>query len=250
MPGTFRHPIIAITTKLVEEKDPFLPGEAAAQIGYWYVQKVQQAGGIPILIPPCEEVDQSCLQDLLSRIDGIILTGGVDVNPALYGQEMHPRTDQPRPERDNLDFALLAAAEEKGIPILGICRGMQVMAVSHGGSLIQHLPEVYPDALHNLPDNQYVLHEVELSEGTKLAEILNSGIPKVSVYSKHHQCVQTHPGYISSAVSEDGVIEAIEKPENLFQLGVQWHPEVGSDPRIFEELINAAKEFSQNRKDS
>jgi putative glutamine amidotransferase len=143
----------------------------------------------------------------------------------------------PRPDRDDLELALVEAAAAADLPLLGVCRGMQVMAVASGGALEQHLPDVVGHAGHCPAPGQYGTHAVRLGEGSVLRQVLGE---QVDVPTYHHQGVRDHPGYVATAWADDGVVEAIEAPSARFRVGVQWHPEVGSDPRLFEALVRAA----------
>lgn len=156
---------------------------------------------------------------------GLVLLGGSDVNPALYGEERRPETDQPDDERDRAECALIAEAIERDVPVLAICRGLQILNVQHGGTLIQHL--VPGDRhVHRTPDRSQPAHPVEVVANTLLAEVAG-GRPTLGVNSRHHQAIgKLGQGLIVSARDpEDGTIEAIERPGSRFVLAVQWHPE-------------------------
>jgi putative glutamine amidotransferase len=198
-----------------------------------YVRAVARAGATPVLLPVTTrggEVDRDALQDQLAAIDGLVLVGGDDMDPARYGQEPHTSIVPLDPERDAYDFALATAAWERGLPILGVCGGMQLLAVASGGSLHQHLPatlgtrhaELVP--VHERPELDDLLHEVVVHPGTTLHAIL--GVDRLETNSRHHQAVDRLGSALRvAAQSRDGVVEAVEASDGRFVLGVQWHPE-------------------------
>lgn len=209
----------------------------AALLHEWYVDAVQQAGGIAILLPPDLADD-----GVLDRIDGLILIGGADVGPAHYGAEPHPTTDAPRVERDASELMLARGASERDLPLLGICRGMQVMAVAHGGSLIQDLPDAGYGRVHREQPGTFTEHRVWLSEGSRAAGIY--GTSRIDTNSSHHQGVADPGSLTATGWTDDGLIEVLEEPDARFALGVQWHPE-HPDRRtaelpLFRALIGAA----------
>jgi gamma-glutamyl-gamma-aminobutyrate hydrolase PuuD len=180
----------------------------------------------------------------LDRYRGVILMGGTDVNPALYGEEPHPETDKKLDDdRDQVELAVIAEAIERDLPVLAICRGHQLLNVFHGGTLIQHLPTA-PDHDTDFEDKAAVAHEVDIEPGTLLAETM--GAPRVVVNSRHHQAVnKVGAGLrVTAWDTKDGVIEAMERPDRRFILAVQWHPEdqVGKYPeqlRLFTRFAQA-----------
>lgn len=186
------------------------------------------------------------LPDGIVGCDGLLLTGGVDVDPALYGEDRHP-TVETDATRDDYELALARLAIARDLPLLAICRGVQVLNVAAGGSLIQDLPSQHPSATPhaiNEPRNA-IAHDVAITPGTCLSALL--GQPSaIAVNSRHHQAVKnTAPGFVVSAVSPDGVIEAIERPASPFCVGVQWHPEnfwaTGEFSGLFNGLVRAAR---------
>ena len=204
-----------------------------------YVQQVTAAGGIPVLLPPLPGVAAA-----VSRLDGLILTGGGDIDPGRYGEAPHPRTTRVSEPRDAAELDLLGAALDAGLPVLGICRGMQLLNVARGGTLRQHLPE---DAGHVSVPGTYGSHPVRVSPGTHLASILGDGAAGLDVPTAHHQAVDVlGDGLVPTAWAADGVIEAVELPgtgdaaADPFVLAVQWHPEAGTDRRLVEALVAAA----------
>ena len=204
-----------------------------------YVQQVTAAGGIPVLLPPLPGVAAA-----VSRLDGLILTGGGDIDPGRYGEAPHPRTTRVSEPRDAAELDLLEAALGAGLPVLGICRGMQLLNVARGGTLRQHLPE---DAGHVSVPGTFGSHPVQVSPGTRLASILGDGTAGLDVPTAHHQAIDMlGDGLVATAWAADGVIEAVELPgagdaaAGPFVLAVQWHPEAGTDRRLVEALVAAA----------
>lgn len=239
-------PLIGLTSKVSEASEPFNEREADVQIGHWYVQHVQRCGGVAVLIPPREDMSPNMARRVLSALDGLIITGGADVSPAYYQEQPHPKSGPFAPERDMLDITLLREAQQMDLPVLGVCRGMQVMAAERGGKLCQHIPDVF-EGIHDLPGNVYSQHPVCTVEGTKLDALIGDCCRQV--YGKHHQSVLTHPGYVPAAWSADGVLEAMEDPTRTFQIGVQWHPEVADQSCILRAFVAAAVDYAQGRTD-
>ncbi len=216
----------------------------AALVPLAYVAHVQAAGGTAVLVPPLGQglsgqgVSGDDVRDLLGRLDGLVLAGGSDVEPARYGAQPHPSVQAARPDRDSSELALVAAATELALPVLGICRGMQVMAVAAGGALEQHLPERLGNDTHAPAPGTYGVQQVRSAPGSRIRRIVGEQAP---VRCSHHQGVLTHPGYVASAWAQDGTIEAFEAPDAPFRLAVQWHPEQGRDGRLFQALVAAAR---------
>jgi putative glutamine amidotransferase len=221
-----------------------------ALIGWSYVRAVQRAGAVAVLLPPDERADPD---ELLDLIDGLLLVGGTDVDPASYGAERDPATRHTTPERDEFELALVGQARARNLPILAICRGIQVLNVACGGSLIQDIPSEVPGALtHKLsvpPHQAYALaHEVWIDKDTLLWRLMRerlSDADACEVNSRHHQAVKrVAAGFQICATAPDGVIEAIEDPAARFCLGVQWHPEnffrTGEFRPLFEGFLEAA----------
>lgn len=199
-----------------------------------YATAVERSGGAPVLLPVQQPAGAEAV---VARVDALIIAGGADVDPAAYGEQPHDQTVKVRPDRDAWEVALLDAAEARGIPVLGVCRGMQVMAVRDGGTLEQHLPERLGTDLHSPGGDVYGDVEVTTHPGTRTREVLAE---RTTVRCHHHQAVHEHPGYEVSARADDGTLEAMEKPDRDFFVAVQWHPEAGTDPRLFEAVIAAA----------
>lgn len=231
-----KRPIIGLTTYVEPASWGLFSDAPAALLHMSYVECVRAAGGRPVMLPP-DDIDA----DVLDRLDGLILTGGADVEPAHYKAEPHPLS-MPRPDRDAGEFPLARGALDRDLPILGVCRGMQVLAVAAGGALHQHLPDLVGTFLHRpQPLDQLIFgeHVVHVEPGTRCHELLGS---VVKVNSLHHQAV-ADPGAFTAVgwCIDDGVIEAMESPEHRFAVGVQWHPEADADLRMFQGLVTAAR---------
>lgn len=201
-----------------------------------YARAVEAAGGIPVLLPPVEPYGDAAV-GVLERLDGLIISGGADVDPARYAADPHVTTGAPRVDRDAWELALLDAAGTIGMPVLGICRGMQVMAVHAGGALEQHVPDVVAHEDHSPGGDAYGRIPVRLAAGSRLATLVEAP-PTVACH--HHQSVRSHPGFEAVGWAADGLLEAIEDPSHLFRLAVQWHPEVDADRGLFAGLVAAA----------
>lgn len=202
-----------------------------------YARAVEAVGGVPVLLPPSLPYGESATATV-ARLDGLVISGGADVDPDRYDAPAHPRTSGWRPDRDAWELALLDAADARGIPTLGICRGMQLMAVHAGGTLDQHVPDLVDDENHSPGGDVYGDVEVSVAPGSRLATILGDRAPSVRCH--HHQSVRSHPGFGGVAWAADGLLEAIEAPGERLHLGVQWHPEVTDDLALFDALVRAA----------
>ena len=203
-----------------------------------YPDSVTQAGGVPVLLPPVPGVEHT-----VARLDGLILAGGGDIEPALFGRQTHPQTGGVRPARDAAELALAAAALEHGVPLLGICRGLQVLNVALGGTLLQHLPDLVGHEGHSPVAGGYGTHRVKVAPGTRLADVLRPATSgEFDVPTHHHQAIdRLGQGLVATAWTADGIIEAAELAGPAFVLAVQWHPEAGDDPSLFGALIAAAR---------
>jgi len=203
-----------------------------------YVDSVQRAGALALLLPPDDEAAEAP-DDLLDRIDGLILAGGADIDPATYGATPHPKTGATRPERDRFELALAHRALERGMPVLGICRGGQMLNVARGGTLHQHLPEIVGDDRHLEIPGTFSEHEVELEPGSLAARAAEA--ERITVKSHHHQGVaELGEGLKATGHAlPDGTVEALESTEHDFALGVLWHPEVDTRSKIVAALIAA-----------
>lgn len=198
-----------------------------------YARSVEAAGGIAVLLPPQGEA----AAEVVDRLDGLVITGGSDVEPTRYGSPAHPRTQPPRPERDAWELALLDRARRRDVPVLGICRGMQVMAVHGGGTLEQHLPDVVGHDEHSPGGDAFGWVSVTTDPGSLVRRLVGEDL---QVNCHHHQAVADHPGLVPTARATDGTLEAVEAPDRPFWLGVQWHPEHGDDFGLFRGLVEAA----------
>ncbi len=207
-----------------------------------YVTSVTGSGGAAVVLPPVSGVEQ-----VVPRLDGLVLAGGSDIDPVRYGARRDAHAQPPVHDRDDAEAALLAAALDIGIPVLGICRGMQMINVCRGGSLLQHLPSVVGHTDHSPTPAGFGRHEVRVESGSRLAHLLGrSGA--IVVPTNHHQAVErVGRGLVASAWATDGTIEAVEDPRAAFLVGVQWHPEAGDDHAIFGSLVTAARAYSANR---
>jgi putative glutamine amidotransferase len=237
-------PVIGITAYVERASWGHWVDVPGALVPHRYVRHVEEAGAIAVVIPPRPDADDATARELLGRLDGIVLAGGVDVAPELYGDERHPTVQASRPDRDRTEIAITRACVQLDLPLLGICRGMQVMAVEAGGLLEQHVPDRVGHDEHSPQPAVYGSHVVRTVDGTRVAQVLGE---EVDVPSYHHQSVLTHPGYVASAWAADGTLEAMEAPGARFRLAVQWHPEVGADPRLFEALVAAASAPAPSR---
>ncbi len=209
-----------------------------------YLTMLSQAGALPVIIPAVTNRDEA--REVLARLDGLLLTGGRDIDPGLYGQSPRHPDRFATPERIASDLAYARAAIDADLPALGVCLGIQVMNVADGGTLFQHLPEDLPGSLEHEDDDEGNSpdHDAMIEPGTKLFTLL--GMERAHVNSYHHQAIaQVAPGWRLAARAPDGVVEAIERPDRYFCLGVQWHPErmLGSEVtrRLAGALADAAR---------
>ncbi|WP_330303305.1 MULTISPECIES: gamma-glutamyl-gamma-aminobutyrate hydrolase family protein [unclassified Streptomyces] len=222
-------PLIGVSTYL----------ESGARWGVWeleaallpagYPRLVQRAGGLAVMLPPDDPAQAAAT---VARLDGVVVAGGPDVDPVRYGAERSPRTGPAAPERDVWELALIRAALASGTPLLGICRGLQLLNVALGGTLVQHIDGHVKDA------GVFGHHEVTPVPGSLYAGV----VPEVTaVPTYHHQAVERlGDGLRASAHAADGTVEAIELPGSSWVLGVQWHPEAGEDLRVMRALIESA----------
>jgi putative glutamine amidotransferase len=210
-----------------------------------YLEGVILAGGIAVLLPP-QPADADAVSAVLDGLDGLVITGGYDLDPGAYGQQPHPTTDQPRTARDALEFALLRGALDRGLPVLGICRGAQVLNVAFGGTLHQHLPDVLGHNGHRAGNGVFSRLAVRTVAGTRLAGLLGESA-EAPCY--HHQAIdKVGEGLVVSAWDRDGVVEALELPGDGFVVAVQWHPEKSLDDlRLFSAIVDAARSYADSR---
>lgn len=225
-------PIIGITTYVESASWSVWHGHKAALVPYGYVEAVTEAGGRAVLLPP-DDTDA----DVLDVLDGLVLAGGADIGPQFYGEEPAPLTD-PRPDRDAGEFTLVRAALLGDLPMLGVCRGMQLLAAACGGRLHQHLPDVVGHEVHRAAPGVYGNHPVKFADGSRIAALVGED---TEVNSYHHQGVADPGSLTVTGWADDGVAEAIEDPARRFLLGVQWHPETDRDWRLFAALVAAAR---------
>jgi putative glutamine amidotransferase len=235
-------PVVGITTYITPASWSYWKLEAAL-IPSDYVNAIDRSGARPLLVPPAREG----VEETLEILDGIVFTGGSDVDPQLYGAEPHPETFGVHRLRDDAELALMQGALARDMPVLGICRGIQVLNVGLGGDLHQHLPELVGHEGHkNHPPGQFLEHDVEIEPDTKLAGVLGT---RTSVMSHHHQGLrELGEGLVEAARASDGTIEAIEVPDRRFAVGVLWHPEAGADMALFEAFVEEAQRYSNERK--
>jgi gamma-glutamyl-gamma-aminobutyrate hydrolase PuuD len=232
-------PVIGITTYLT----PATWGAwelDAALVPASYVRAVVRAGGAPLLVPPGASYEET-----LDSVDGLIFSGGSDLDPDLYGEQAHPETTGWVRERDDFELGLMQAALARDVPLLAICRGSQVLNIALGGDLEQHVPDRVQSDLHKETPGVFADHDVAVLQGTTLASILGD---RVDVKSHHHQGYgELGSGLREAARAPDGTVEALEDPTRRFTLGVLWHPEEGEDLSLFEALVREAGEYRQSR---
>lgn len=224
-------PLIGITTYV----EPASWGHwhlDAALVPYDYVRAVERAGGRAVLVPP----DDEGIDEVLDALDGLVFSGGNDMAPDSYGAEADPATNGTNPARDRGELALLTAALERDLPVLAICRGVEVLNIVRGGDLVQHLPDVVGHEDHRTVVGEFSEHPVRVDPSSRIGEV------RAAVKSHHHQGLgRIGEGLREVAWAEDGVVEALEDPGKPFLVGVLWHPEAGDDQRLFDQLVEAAR---------
>ncbi len=247
-----RKPIIAISTGTYNTEGEYDGAKTA--INMLYSHSIAAAGGVPLIIPNHPELYSA--EDILFCCDGLLLSGGGDIDPSIWGEEIVPECGTPDPVRDKMEIALAQHALMMNLPTLGICRGIQLMTVATGGSLYQDIPSMCPGAVyHQTTNGEKAIHDIFLVDGL-LQNILckfddSQKSCSLSVNSYHHQAIKTiGNSYVVSGLTSDGIIEAIESPDHIFSIGVQWHPERMIDSPeqcyLFTEFINAAYEGINN----
>ncbi len=240
-------PVIGICTNLTRAEWGVWD-QRAALLPFSYVTAVQEAGGVVVMIPPDSELERSP-DELLDLIDGLLLAGGNDVDPSCYGAERHPQTDELVPERDRVEIALTRRAAERDIPVLGICRGMQVMNVAAGGTLLQHLPDEVGHGQHRLNPGSFdgSDHEVRLEAGSLAARAAGEELHNTK--SHHHQGIDAigEELTVTGVSTLDDLPEAVEDPSRRFVLGVQWHPEADGDSQVITAFVEAARAYRSMR---
>lgn len=215
---------------------------AAVLLPRRYSDMVAAAGGLPVLLPPLPGV-----ADVLARLDGLILSGGGDIDPARYGAGRDPASGPASEDRDDAELELARQALDGALPVLGICRGLQVINVLLGGTLIQHLPDLVGHDGHSPEEARHGSHKVSVASGSQLARLL--GRTEADVPTHHHQAIdQLGDGLVPTAWTDDGTVEAVELAQPAsFVVAVQWHPEAGEDPSLFDALIAAASPHEAHR---
>lgn len=230
-------PLIGVTTW----RSPRPPNRFQYAVNSEYVAAVEEAGGIAVTLP----AQPKAVAQLIASLDALILTGGQDVDPAHYGQPLHPATRGIDPDRDHFELDLTRMAVERGLPLLGICRGIQVLNVALGGTLIQDIPALVSAALvHQSPEDAPIAsHHVRLQSDSRLATLMQC--TELLTNSGHHQAIQSlAPALQAVGWSQDGVVEAVESTDQAFVVGVQWHPELlfqnaAPHRRLFAGLVEA-----------
>ncbi len=233
-------PVVGITS-YAEEVTWGAWVEEAALVPLSYVRAIERAGGRPLVIPPSE----GAIEETLAVLDGILFSGGSDLDPALYDAEAHPETQGVHEARDRAEMELLTAALERDMPVLAVCRGSQVLNVARGGDLVQHLPDELGHEEHKHTPGEYSDHDVTLEPGTRVGGLLGDRAP---VKSHHHQGFgRIGEGLRTAGYAEDGTVEALEDPSKRFAVGVLWHPEEGEDMALFEALVEQATQYRDER---
>ena len=234
-------PVVGITTYVEPAQwGPWnLP---AALIPFSYVQAVESAGARALLVPPSDDG----VEETLDALDGVVFSGGGDLDPATYGADAHPKTGGVHEARDRAEMALLTAALERDMPVLAVCRGSQVLNVVRGGDLVQHLPEVVGHEQHRALHGEFSDHEVDVEPNSRLGALLGRRPP---VKSSHHQGFgRIGDGLVVTARADDGTIEGLEDPSRRFALGVLWHPEEGEGEALFRALVEEASAYRAERR--
>jgi putative glutamine amidotransferase len=240
-----KKPIIGILVNMLITENGLFPGMKRAAISHDYVQAIVRAGGVPVLLPVVN--DEESIKGQVGQVDGILLSGGYDVNPLLYGEEPFRDLDAIFPEVDEHHILSVKIAAALGKPMLGICRGLQVLNVAFGGTLYQDIAQFSGNCLKHFQKGQRHVpsHTVELIQDTVLSKIFAKD--SIVTNSFHHQSVKDiAPGFVVNAKARDGIIEGIEKKAGTFILGVQWHPEMMADQfpdmlLVFKAFVDAAK---------
>jgi putative glutamine amidotransferase len=229
-------PLIGITTYSQPEVSWGHWTVPSALVPLSYVTAVARAGGRPLLVPPVD----GGVGETLDVLDGIVFSGGDDLDPGSYGADAHPETRGTAPQRDDAELALLTGALQRDLPVLAVCRGSQILNVARGGDLVQHLPEVVGHEGHRPTPGTFAEHPVTLADGSRLADVL--GGEHAPVKSHHHQGYgRVGEGLREVAWAEDGTIEAVEDPTKRFALGVLWHPEEDERSRVIAEFVEEAR---------
>lgn len=209
-----------------------------AMLPAFYLEGVTRAGGIAVILPP-QQVNSEDARNVLAGLDGLVVTGGRDVEAGRYGHQSHEKAEKPDRLRDLLEDELISAAIQMKLPFLGICRGAQMLNVNRGGTLIQHLPDLVGDNRYLLGDGNFAQMQMSVREGSLLASIVGDQVENAALY--HHQAIdEPGEGLQVVAYSPDGIVQAVEVENHPFGLAVQWHPEQTLDDlRLFDALIAA-----------
>jgi len=235
-------PIVGVTT-YVEQAAWGHWQRQAALIPYDYVRGLERAGARVLLVPP----DEAGVAETLDALDGLLLSGGNDLDPQSYGAEPHPETAGLNPKRDRGELALLEGALARDMPVLAVCRGFEVLNVARGGDLVQHLPDEVGHERHREVRGEFSDHGVRVDEGSRLGSLLGGAVEMVK--SHHHQALgRVGEGLRETAWADDGTVEAVEDPDKRFALGVLWHPEAGEDARLFEALVAEARAYREEKR--
>jgi putative glutamine amidotransferase len=252
-PDNVARPLIAVTTSEIRRATAVTltrhgePPQHEMALGLKYLHAIESAGGLPVVVPP---LSKDCIEPLLARVGGLCLSGGPDLDPEAYGERRHSRTGPTESALDEFELALMLAADARRLPILAVCRGMQVLNVARGGSLHQHLPDVCGDRIahRQLEAGTKATHWVTLAPTSRLAHIVDRS--RIKVNSFHHQAVSTlGDGLTVTGRASDGTIESIEATDREFVLGVQWHAECLIDrigqAALFRSFVDAARRFEE-----
>lgn len=209
-----------------------------------YADSLARAGAAPVLLSPADP-EPVTAGAILDRLDGLVIAGGADIDPSLYGEAPHQRTGAPRTDRDRWELELAAAAADRGTPVLGICRGMQLLAVAAGGRLHQHTPDLVGHQQHSPGGDSFGGTRVRTESGSWVASVIGEqGV----VNCHHHQSVAAHPGFTPTAWAEDGTLEAMELVDaGRFCVAVQWHPELIDSAALFDSLVERSRQFGRAR---
>lgn len=235
-------PVVIGLTSYLEQAQSGVWDVPAAFLPRVYMDAVTSHGAVIVLLPP-QPIDDAGADALLDRLDGLIITGGKDVDARRYGEAPHPENDAPRPDRDALEDALVRRAVARDIPFLGICRGLQVLNTSLGGTLIQHLPDVIGSHRYNAGGGIFTSNPAITEPGTRLRDLIGE---RLDVQSYHHQALdRVARGLTVSARGDDGIVQAVDVDGMTFGIAVQWHPEISAaqDPRLFVALVDAARQY-------
>jgi putative glutamine amidotransferase len=218
--------------------------ETADLLPATYADAIVAAGGVPIMLPPAgrDAAFEAAAESVIDGLHGLVLTGGADVDPARYDAPRDPHTGSERSDRDGWEIALVSAAMRRDLPLLGVCRGMQVLAVALGGTLIQHLPDTVGSDSHSPTVGVHGRHEVRLADGSRIADWLGS---RTDVATYHHQAVDRLPAaVVATGWADDGTVEAFDVCDTTWTMGVQWHPEVYDGLALFSAFVEASRGFA------